>query len=65
MATIKDRVVEIHGLVGLNRAEYREQFCAMLRKLNKFHTLFHVHANNLPGEDCAAFDRLYDEKAVA
>ena len=44
-------VLEVHSLVLLNDRDFRETCVAMLRKLNRHFTLFHVHANNCDGPD--------------
>jgi hypothetical protein len=48
-------VLELHSLDRLGEPEYRAQFCEILKKLNRHHTLFHVHANNFDGPDTFVF----------
>ncbi|WP_049768176.1 discoidin domain-containing protein [Methylocella silvestris] len=44
-------VMEIHNVNCLEDSVYRAKFCQMFRKINKFYTLFHVHANNCDGQN--------------
>lgn len=44
-------VLEVHSLVLLNDREFRDRCVAMLRRINRHFTLFHVHANNCDGPD--------------
>ncbi len=44
-------VLEIHNVHCLDDAGYRTRFYGMFRKINKYFTLFHVHANNCDGQN--------------
>lgn len=44
-------LVEVHYLAYLENEALRAGIVAMLRKLNRFFTLFHVHANNCDGSN--------------
>lgn len=41
--------LEVHGLANLESITYRDVFLRFFEKLNLYHTLFHVHANNCDG----------------
>ncbi len=41
--------LELHGLARLDRQDYLERFCWVMRKLTGGHNIIHVHANNAGG----------------
>jgi len=51
LARFEQIVLEVHGLNCLDDHVYRGNFCEVFRKLNRFFTLFHVHANNCDGQN--------------
>jgi hypothetical protein len=48
-------VFEIHNLHSLHLPEFRNRFIKVLSKINRYFTLFHVHANNFDGTNTYTF----------
>jgi FkbM family methyltransferase len=48
-------VFEAHSLHNLGDVEFRRRFVRVFSKLNKYFTLYHVHANNFDGESTYTF----------
>ena len=46
---------EAHALHSLDNPEFRAKFVRVFSKLNRYFTLFHVHANNFDGENTYTF----------
>lgn len=46
---------EVHALHSLDKPEFRAKFVRVFTKLNRYFTLFHVHANNFDGENTYTF----------
>jgi hypothetical protein len=47
-------IIEVHDLDKLVEREYRSAFVHVFSRLNRYLTLFHVHANNFDGPDAFA-----------
>ncbi len=48
-------VFEVHSLHELGNPDFRRRFVRVFSKLNKYFTLFHVHANNYDGQNSYGF----------